>query len=105
MGSDPIDTSRKGRGWYADEAKTEVRGESDQGDAVNSLTVATLCDTTGQSGLSGHICRLFPCNGCFSTLKTEVISSSETSVYIRNILRYIPENDNRYKYRFENPKS
>jgi hypothetical protein len=43
--------------------------------------------------------------GWFSTLKMEVIRSSETSVHIRITRRYIPENGNIHNYFYENLKS
>jgi hypothetical protein len=41
----------------------------------------------------------------FSTLKMELIDSSETSVHIRTTRSYIPEDGNIYNYRCENLKS
>jgi hypothetical protein len=42
--------------------------------------------------------------GWFSTLKMEVICFSETSVHIRTIWCYIPEDGNSHSYRCENLK-
>jgi hypothetical protein len=40
--------------------------------------------------------------GCFSTLKMEVICSSETSLHTQTTRRYIPEDGNVHNYRCEN---
>jgi hypothetical protein len=48
---------------------------------------------------------LVSCSDYFSTLKMEVICSSETSVCQRTTRRYIPEDDTLQNYRCENLKS